>query len=40
MVERITRFTCAGGGKNYDEHGFAIPVARVFGSSSCKLHGL
>jgi hypothetical protein len=40
MVERITRFTCAGGGKNYDEHGFAIPVTRVLGSSLSKLHGL
>jgi hypothetical protein len=25
---------------NSDEHGFAIPVTRVLGSSLCKLHGL
>jgi hypothetical protein len=40
MVERITRSTCAGGGKNSGEHGFAIPVTRVLGSSFSKLHGL
>jgi hypothetical protein len=40
MVERITRSTCAGGGKNSGEHGFAIPVTRVLGSSLSKLHGL
>jgi hypothetical protein len=33
MVERITRSTCAGRGKNSGEHGFAIPVTRVLGSS-------
>jgi hypothetical protein len=31
---------CAGGVLNSGEHDFAIPVARVFGSSSCKLHSL
>jgi hypothetical protein len=40
MVERITRSTCVGGGKNSGEHGFAIPVTRVLGSSLSKLHGL
>jgi hypothetical protein len=40
MVERIIQSTCAGGGKNSGEHGFAIPVTRVLGSSLSKLHGL
>jgi hypothetical protein len=40
MVQRLTRSTCAGGVLNSGEHDCAIPVARVPGSSSCKLHGL
>jgi hypothetical protein len=40
MVQRLTRSTCAGGVLNSGEHDCAIPVARVLGSSSCKLHGL
>jgi hypothetical protein len=40
MVQRLTRSTCSGGVPNYGEHDCTIPVARVFGSSSCKLHGL
>jgi hypothetical protein len=40
MVQRLTWSTCAGGFLNSSEHDCAIPVARVLGSSSCKLHGL
>jgi hypothetical protein len=40
MVQGLTRSTCAGGVLNSSEHDCAIPVARVLGSSSCKLHGL
>jgi hypothetical protein len=40
MVQRLTRSTCSGGVPNSGEHDFANPVARVLGSSSCKLHGL
>jgi hypothetical protein len=40
MVQRLTRSTCSGGVPNSSEHDFTIPVARVLGSSSCKLHGL
>jgi hypothetical protein len=40
MVQRLTRSTCAGGVLNSGEHDCAIPVARVLGSSSCKLHDL
>jgi hypothetical protein len=40
MVQRLTRSTCSGGVPNSGEHDCAIPVARVLGSSSCKLHGL
>jgi hypothetical protein len=40
MAQRLTRSTCAGGVLNSGEHDCAIPVARVLGSSSCKLHGL
>ena len=40
MEQRITRSTCAGGVLNSGEHHFAIPVARVLDSSSCKLLGL
>jgi hypothetical protein len=40
MVQRLTRSTCAGGVLNSGEHDCAVPVARVLGSSSCKLHGL
>jgi hypothetical protein len=40
MAQGFTRSTCAGGGKNSGEHGFAIPVTRVLGSSLSKLHGL
>jgi hypothetical protein len=40
MVQRLTRSTCSGGVSNSGEHDCAIPVARVLGSSSCKLHGL
>jgi hypothetical protein len=39
-VQRLTRSTCSGGVPNSGEHDCAIPVARVLGSSSCKLHGL
>ena len=39
MVQRLTRSTCSGGVPNSGEHDCAIPVARVLGSSSCKLHG-
>jgi hypothetical protein len=40
MVQRLTRSTCSGGVPNSGEHNFAIPVARVLGSSSCKLYDL
>jgi hypothetical protein len=40
MAQWLTRSTCAGGVLNSGEHDFAIPVARVLGSRSCKLHGL
>jgi hypothetical protein len=40
MEQRITRSTFTGGVPNSGEHDCAIPVARVLGSSSCKLHGL
>ena len=40
MAQRLTRSTCSGGVPNSGEHNFAIPVARVLGSSSGKLHGL
>jgi hypothetical protein len=40
MVQRLTRSTCSGGVPNSGEHDCANPVARVLGSSSCKLHGL
>ena len=40
MAQWLTRSTCAGGVLNSGEHDFAIPVARVLGSSSCKLLGL
>jgi hypothetical protein len=40
MVQGLTRSTCAGGVLNSGEHDCAIPVARVLGSSSCKLHSL
>jgi hypothetical protein len=40
MVPRLTRSTCAGGILISGEHDCAVPVARVLGSSSCKLHGL
>jgi hypothetical protein len=40
MVQRLTRSTCSGGVPNSGEHDCVIPVARVLGSSSCKLHGL
>jgi hypothetical protein len=40
MVQRFTRSTCSGGVPNSGEHDCAIPVARVLGSSSGKLHGL
>jgi hypothetical protein len=40
MVQGLTRSTCAGGVLNSSEHDCAILVARVLGSSSCKLHGL
>jgi hypothetical protein len=40
MVQRFTWSTCSGGVPNSDEHDCAIPVARVLGSSSGKLHGL
>jgi hypothetical protein len=40
MVQRLTRSTCSGGVPNSGEHDYANPVARVLGSSSCKLHGL
>jgi hypothetical protein len=40
MVQRFTRSTCSGGVPNSGEHDCANPVARVLGSSSCKLHGL
>jgi hypothetical protein len=39
-VQRFTRSTCSSGVLNSDEHDCAIPVARVLGSSSGKLHGL
>jgi hypothetical protein len=39
-VQRFTRSTCSGGVPNSSEHDCAIPVARVLGSSSGKLHGL
>jgi hypothetical protein len=40
MVQRLTRSTCSSGVPNSREHDFAISLARVLGSSSCKLHGL
>jgi hypothetical protein len=40
MVQRLTRSTFTGGVPNSGEHNCAIPVARVLGSTSCKLHGL
>jgi hypothetical protein len=40
MVQRFTRSTCSGGVPNSGEHDCAIPMARVLGSSSSKLHGL
>jgi hypothetical protein len=40
MVQRFTRSTCSGGVPNSGEHDCAIPVARVLGSGSGKLHGL
>jgi hypothetical protein len=40
MVQRFTRSTCSGGVPNSGEHDCAIPVARVLGSSSGKLHDL
>jgi hypothetical protein len=40
MVQRLTRSTCSGAVPNSGEHDCAIPVARVLGSSSCKLHSL
>jgi hypothetical protein len=40
MVQRFTRSTCSGGVPNSGEHDCAIPMARVLGSSSGKLHGL
>jgi hypothetical protein len=39
-VQRFTRSTCSDGVPNSGEHDCAIPVARVLGSSSGKLHGL
>jgi hypothetical protein len=39
-VQRFTRSTCSGGVLNSGEHGCAIPVARVLGSSLGELHGL
>jgi hypothetical protein len=40
MVQGLTRSMCSGGVPNSGEHDFAILVARVLGSSSCRLHGL
>jgi hypothetical protein len=40
MVQRLTRSTCSGGVLNSGKHDYVIPVARVLGSSSCKLHDL
>ena len=40
MVQRLTRSTCASGFLNSGEHGYAIPLTRVLGSSLSKLHGL
>jgi hypothetical protein len=40
MAQRLTRSTCAGGVPNSGERNCAFPVARVFGSSFGKLHGL
>jgi hypothetical protein len=40
MVQRLTQSTCSDGVPNSGEHDCAISVARVLGSSSCKLHGL
>jgi hypothetical protein len=40
VLRENCRSTCTGGFLNSGEHNFAIPVARVLGSSSCKLHGL
>ena len=40
MVQRLTRSTCSGGVPNSSEHDCALPVARVLGSSSRKLHGI
>jgi hypothetical protein len=37
MVQRLTRSTCSGGVPNSGEHDFAIPVARVLGSSLCSF---
>jgi hypothetical protein len=39
MAQWFTRSTCADGVMNSGEHGFAIPVTWVLGSSLCKLHG-
>jgi hypothetical protein len=39
MEQRITRSMFTGGVLNSGEHDCAITVARVLGSSSCKLHG-
>jgi hypothetical protein len=40
MAQGFTRSTRAGGGMKSGEHGFAIPVTRVLGSSLSKLDGL
>jgi hypothetical protein len=40
MVQRLTRFTCAGGVLNSGEHDCAFPVAGVLGLSLGKLYGL
>jgi hypothetical protein len=40
MEQRITRSTFTGGVLNSGEHDCAILVARVLGSSLCKLHDL
>jgi hypothetical protein len=40
MVQRFTRSTCSDGVPNSGEHDCAIPVARVLGLSSGKIHGL
>jgi hypothetical protein len=39
-VQRFTRSTCSGEVPNSGKHDCAIPVARVLGSSSGKLHDL